>query len=89
MTAAAADPKGPALDAKFPTVGEQLSQILYGAWGPGGLANPVDGLSRPQVLATLLGSYDHYYPTLQDVEDRRSRTAKTTPRRPSTTPGAS
>ncbi len=70
MTAAAADPRGPALDAKYSSIGEQVSQILYGAWGPGGLANPVDGLSRPQVLATLLEGYDRYYPTVQDVEGR-------------------
>jgi pimeloyl-ACP methyl ester carboxylesterase len=70
MTAAAADPKGPALDAKYSSIGEQVSQVLYGAWGPGGLANPVDGLSRPQVLAQLLEGYDRYYPTAQDVEGR-------------------
>jgi pimeloyl-ACP methyl ester carboxylesterase len=70
MTAAASDPGGPALDAKYATIGDQVSRILYGAWRPGGLANPVDGLSRPQVLAKLLAGYDRYYPTRQDVEGR-------------------
>ncbi len=70
MAAAAADPKGPSLDGKHPSVGEQLSQVLYAAWGPGGLANPVGGLSRPEVLARLLGGYDRYYPTVQDLDGR-------------------
>jgi pimeloyl-ACP methyl ester carboxylesterase len=70
MATAAADPRGPSLDAKYATIGDQVSGILYGAWRPGGLANPVDGLSRPQVLAKLLVGYDRYYPTLQDVEGR-------------------
>jgi len=70
MTAAAADPRSPASDAKYASIGEQVSQVLYGAWGPGGLANPLDGLSRPQVLAKLLVSYDRYYPAVQDVEGR-------------------
>jgi hypothetical protein len=70
MAAVVADPKGPASDAKYATIGDQLAQLLYGAWRPGGLANPVDGLSRPQVLARLLVGYDRYYPTRQDVEGR-------------------
>jgi len=70
MEAAAANPAGPATDAKFGTIGVQLADILYNAWRPGGLANAVEGLSRPEVLARLLAGYDRYYPTLQDVEGR-------------------
>jgi pimeloyl-ACP methyl ester carboxylesterase len=55
---------------KFKTIGEQLATVLQFAWRPGGLANPLGGVSRPQVLATLLGHYDRYYPAVQDVDGR-------------------
>lgn len=70
MTAAAADPKGPAQEAKYASIGEQVAQLLHGAWRPGALANPVDGFSSPQVLAKLLVGYDRYCPAVQDVEGR-------------------
>lgn len=70
MQAAAADPGGPASDPKFATIGEQLGQILFTAWRPGGLANAREGLSRPEVLARLLAGYDRYYPAIQDVAGR-------------------
>jgi hypothetical protein len=75
MSAASANPAASALtdlvrpDSEAPrNVGDQLAQILYRAWRPGGLANPIDGFSKPQVLATLLAGYDRYYPAIQTPE---------------------
>ena len=68
MRAARSDPQGPAIGGDFETVGEQVASILYNAWRPGGLANPVDGLSRVEVLARLLEGYDRYYPAIQNLE---------------------
>jgi hypothetical protein len=70
MQSAAASPDAPALDAKYATVGAQVADVLYNAWQPGALANPKDGLSKPQVLARLLVGYDRYYPAVQDVDGR-------------------
>ena len=70
MDSVAANPDGPATDAKFKTKGDELANVLQFAWGPGGLANPVGGVSRPRTLATLLGGYDRYYPAIQDVDGR-------------------
>jgi alpha-beta hydrolase superfamily lysophospholipase len=68
MEAAAKDPQAPALEGDFPSVGDQLAQILYRAWRPGGLANAVHGFSDPAVLARLLADYDRYYPAVQTAE---------------------
>jgi pimeloyl-ACP methyl ester carboxylesterase len=70
MDTVAANPDAPASDAKFKTIGDQLANVLQFAWRPGGLANPQGGMSRPRTLATLLGGYDRYYPTVQDVDGR-------------------
>jgi alpha-beta hydrolase superfamily lysophospholipase len=70
MKGAAENPKGPALDAKYPTAGDELADILYSAWRPGGLANAKGGKSTPAVLGRLLGGYDRYYPAVQDVDGR-------------------
>jgi pimeloyl-ACP methyl ester carboxylesterase len=70
MRRAAADPPGPPTDERFADAAEQLSSVLYNAWGPGALANPVDGHSTPRVLATLLAGYDRFYPAIQEVEGR-------------------
>jgi hypothetical protein len=70
MDAAAADPRGPATDPAFKTIGDQLSALLGNAWGRGALANPLDGKSRPEVLAKLMGGYDRYYPAVQDLDGR-------------------
>ncbi len=70
MADTAADPKAPAQNEPFETIGEELAAILHGAWGPGALANPIDGFSRPVILARLLAGYDRYYPTVQNVEGR-------------------
>ena len=70
MKTVAANPDAAASDAKFKTIGDQLANVLQFAWRPGGLANPQGGMSRPRVIATLMGGYDRYYPTVQDVDGR-------------------
>jgi hypothetical protein len=70
MRRAAAQPPGPATDGKSADAADQLAAVLYAAWGPGVLANPVDGYSDPRVLATLLEGYDRFYPTIQEIEGR-------------------
>ena len=70
MHAVVTNPDGPAQSEGFDKVGEELSTILYMAWGPGALANPKAGVSRPEVLARLLAGYDRYYPTIQTPEGR-------------------
>lgn len=71
MLATAENPSAPAGDPKFKTIGEQLSNLLQFAWGPGALANPQGGQSRPEVLGKLLAGYDRYYPAVQDPEGKR------------------
>jgi len=71
MLATAENPMAPATDPKFKTLGEQLSNLLQFAWGPGALANPLGGQSRPEVLGRLLAGYDRYYPAIQDPEAKR------------------
>lgn len=75
MQAAAEAPDGPTLDGPLDdaeTIGDQVGGLLYSAWRPGGLANPIrggrDGVSRVDVLARLLAGYDRYYPAVQDVD---------------------
>ncbi len=70
MERAAAAPGGPPTEGSFASVGDQLAQVLYTAWRPGGLANAVDGFSDPAVLAELLAAYDRYYPNVQNAEGR-------------------
>lgn len=67
MTRAAADPSGPAMG-KFDSIGDQLTETLYYAWGEGGLANPVDGISRIDVLARAMVGYDRVFPAVQNIE---------------------
>lgn len=62
------DPAFPALDPAYTTIGEQLTQTLYSAWGPGAMANPVDGVSNIQTLAQLLMGYDRFFPTIQTID---------------------
>ena len=70
MQGASETPAGPPIDAKYATAGEELGDILYTAWRPGGLANAKEGKSTPAVLGRLLAGYDRYYPAVQDVEGR-------------------
>ena len=64
------NPDGPAMDGKSPSMGAQLSNTLYNAWGPGVLANPRDGISDVAVLARLLDTYDWFYPAVQNIDGR-------------------
>ena len=68
MKAAGSNPGGPALSEGFDTVGKQVASILQNAWRPGGLANPLGGMSSPDILARLLEGYDRYYPAIQNIE---------------------
>ena len=70
MRRASSTPAGEATDPKFKDAREQLASVLYNAWRPGGLANPVEGYSDASVLATLLAGYDRFYPAIQDIEGR-------------------
>jgi pimeloyl-ACP methyl ester carboxylesterase len=82
MQAAAADPAGPAGDPRFASIGEQLSEILFSAWRPGGLANAKGGMSKPQVLARLLLGYDRYYPAVQTLDGQSIADRADDPRTP-------
>jgi len=65
MDAVIADPNGPSPLAGFPSAGEALRKVLYAAQsfgGRGGLANTYDDVSDLRVLATLLRSYDRWWP---------------------------
>lgn len=70
MQGASEKPKGPAIDAKYATAADELADVLYTAWRPGGLANAKEGKSTPAVLGRLLAGYDRYYPAVQDVDGR-------------------
>lgn len=67
MKRAAENPDGPAMG-KFPTIGAQVSSMLYYSWGPGALANPVDGISSVKVLAAAMAGYDRSFPMIQNIE---------------------
>ena len=69
LGAAAANPAGAATDAKYPTVGDQVSDLLYNAWGPGGLTN-TKAQTKVQNVSRLLVGYDRWYPAIQNVEGR-------------------
>ncbi len=71
MLATAQNPAAAATDPKFKSIGEQLASLLQFAWGPGALANPMGGQSRPEILGRLLAGYDRYYPAVQDPEAKR------------------
>ena len=71
MRAVAENPSASATDPKFKTIGEQVANLLQFAWGPGALANPLAGQSRPEILGRLLAGYDRYYPAIQDADARR------------------
>ena len=82
MEAVAKDPGGPASDAKFASIGEELADVLYTSGRPGGLANAKGGLSKPQVLAKLLAGYDRYYPAVQGPDGRSIADRDDDPRTP-------
>lgn len=70
LSAAAAKPDAPAVDPKFKSVGAQTEDLLYNAWGPGGLTNPRAGLAKVETVSKLLVGYDRYYPSIQMPEGR-------------------
>jgi hypothetical protein len=72
------DPGGPAMG-KFDSIGEQVESTLYYAWGPGGLANPVDGISSVPVLAKAMEGYDRTFPMIQNIEGRAISTVSEDP----------
>ena len=46
-----------------------MSDLLYNAWGPGGLTN-TKGQTKVQNVSRLLVGYDRWYPAIQNVEGR-------------------
>ena len=64
------DPAAHSPNPGYATTGDLLAHVLQTAWGPGGLANPEGGMSKPRVLATLLVGYDRYYPAIQEIEGK-------------------
>ena len=73
------DPEGPAMSSRYESIGEQLTDTLYSAWGKGGLANPVDGISSITVLARMMENYDRFYPAIQNVQGRSLSSQKNDP----------
>jgi pimeloyl-ACP methyl ester carboxylesterase len=69
----AADPTRPSSVAGYRTAGEALADILYSAQsfgGQGGLTNARGGVSDIRTVATLLRSYDRWWPRAAlDVDD--------------------
>jgi pimeloyl-ACP methyl ester carboxylesterase len=60
-----ADPQRASPLSGFPTAGEALGQVLWSSptfGGQGGLANTRDAVSDVRLLATLLRSYDRWWP---------------------------
>jgi hypothetical protein len=75
MDAVIADPDGPSPLAGFPSAGEALRKVLYAAQsfgGRGGLANTYDDVSDLRVMATLLRSYDRWWPRAATTGDAPS-----------------
>jgi hypothetical protein len=82
MSAAAADPKSPSANLEHASVGDEVATLLYGAWRPGALADPVNGVSRVEVLARLLDGYDRYWPAIQNAEGTSIASRADDPRTP-------
>jgi hypothetical protein len=82
MDAVIADPEGPSPLAGFPSAGEALRKVLYAAQsfgGRGGLANTYDDVSDLRVLATLLRSYDRWWPRAAVAGDAPSPSSASVP----------
>lgn len=65
LSAVIADPRGPSPMPGFATAGAALAELLHSApsfGGQGGLANGRDHVSDVQLVATLLRSYDRWWP---------------------------
>ena len=64
------DPYGPSTNNRYDTIGDELSDALYRAFGAGALANTKDRLSSIRVLAQQMIDYDWYFPSIQSIEAR-------------------
>ena len=64
------DPYGPTTNDRYDTIGDELADTLYRAWGAGTLANTKDGLSSIRILAQQMIDYDWYFPSIQTIEAR-------------------
>jgi len=73
------DPDAAALDEKYGTIGEQLSEVLHFAWGAGALANTRDNLTPIRILAKHMAGFDWYYPKVQDIEGKSLASHKDDP----------
>jgi pimeloyl-ACP methyl ester carboxylesterase len=65
LSAVIVDPRGPSPLPGFASAGAALAELLYSAptfGGNGGLSNAKNGISDVQVVATLLRSYDRWWP---------------------------
>lgn len=80
MQRACSDPSAPPINDRYETIGAELTESLYNAWGPGRLANAKEGISRPAPLGCLLDTYDRYWPTVQNLEGRAISSQKNDPR---------
>ena len=72
MEAVIANPSGPAPLPKYHTAAENLEHVVYDSkefGGKGGMANPFDGYSSPEVLAQMLVGYDRYWPAVQNYQN--------------------
>ncbi len=74
------DPTGPAADPDYGSAAEQLSEVLYRAWGPGVLANTRQNITDIQLLAAEMLGYDWYFPAIQRIEGRSLRSQLDDPR---------
>ena len=64
------DPYAPTTNDRYDTIGDELADTLYRAWGAGKLANTKDGLSSIRILAQQMIDYDWYFPSIQTIEAR-------------------
>jgi pimeloyl-ACP methyl ester carboxylesterase len=65
LSAVIGDPRAPSPMPGFPSAGTALAELLYSApsfGGHGGLSSARDGTSDVQIVATLLRSYDRWWP---------------------------
>jgi len=77
-----ADPHRPSSVPGYPDAGAALADILYTAQsfgGHGGLANTRDGVSDVRLLATLLASYDRWWPRAALGTEAPPRPSRTLP----------
>ncbi|MDA0978397.1 MAG: alpha/beta fold hydrolase [Proteobacteria bacterium] len=79
MRTALENPTGPASDERFATAAEQLSAVLYNAWGPGVLSNTRGEISSLETLIREMLAYDWFFPAVQNVEGQSIRVQENDP----------